>query len=441
MKGKRILSVLLTLMLVLNIALAIEGKAEAAEEKNTVKAETELGLASGMEKMELTQVFSKNARMTDGIVARTMLTSATSAPAFESVTLNSGYYSIIPITAQNTGWMWLDYKVTGTAGTTSQVTIEVADEENAMIFDNSEGNGDYGSYVNTQGVYRVGDTANNKGPLYIKKGEVYYVIVVNWGDEYQAPVTISVRGKVFTTLERTLAQGTSKWTLASGIDKNGYSSNKTTYFKVKPDRTGVMTVSLREYGYHSSYGSSGTVTLLNSDKKVLSDEVTYNSKYSDSRVYFGVKKGVTYYLKVKSCCGNSAYNYKYGVQYSMTSRTDRAIGTKSNAKTLKRKADATNTLFVASRSSSTDWYKFNVTSKRATQIKINTSSIKSGNITVTVYRGSNKIGTDTIPAYYKGNTYDITYGTTWGKANSGTYYVKVVKDAKASGKYSIRYVK
>jgi len=202
-----------------------------------------------------------------------------------------------------------------------------------------------------------------------------------------------------------------------------------------------MTVSLREYGYHSSIGSTGYVTLLNSDKKVLSEEVYYSSKNSGSRVYFGVKKGVTYYLKVTGCYGNAEYNYKYGIQYSMTSRTDRAIGTKSSAKTLKRKADATNTLFVASRSNSTDWYKFNVSSKRATRISIDTSGIKSGSLTITIYKGSTKIGADTIPASYKGQTYDITYGTTYGKANSGTYYVKVVKGTKASGKYSIRYVK
>lgn len=440
MKGKRILSVLLTLVLMLNIALAVEGKAEAADEKTSasVNSEVDAGVALSMDKTELTQAAAKKTRATDGIVAKSMLTSSTSTPSFESVSLQSGYYYIIPITAENTGWMWFDYQVTGSAGTTSQVTIEVTDEENATIFEESNGSGEYGSYVSTQGVYTVGGSDKNMGPVYINKGEVYYAIVVNWGDSSQPDVSVGLRAKVYTTGSRTLYQGTSKWTYASGMNKSG-DGYSTVYFKVTPDRTGVMTVSLKEFGYHSAYGSSGTVTLLNSSKKALSNEVTYNSKVSGSRVYFGVKKGVTYYLKVTNCCGNEAYNYKYGIQYGMTSRTDRAIGSKSSAKKLTRKADATNTLFVASTSNSTDWYKFTVTSKRATRITINTSSIKSGSLIVTVYKGSTKIGTDTIPASYNGQTYDITYGTTYGKANSGTYYVKVVKGTKASGKYSIRY--
>ena len=109
---------------------------------------------------------------------------------------------------------------------------------------------------------------------------------------------------------------------------------------------------------------------------------------------------------------------------------------------MSRRADATNTLFVASTSTNTDWYKIYVSSKRTTQFSINTSGIKTGTIFVSVYRGSKKIGsTIEIKPYSNGGTYSITYGTTYGKANSGTYYIKVVKGTKANGKYSIRYVK
>lgn len=437
MKGKRILSVLLTLVLMLNIALAVEGKAEA-KETDGIEANLVSGISQTVDtdKTELAGVPQKERTTSyDNINATTMLTSATAAPEYTRIQFESGTYYILAITAQNTGYMYFDYIVEGEA-TSSYVTMEVTNKENADIFSNSNGADSYASFGNTQGEYTVGSSAENMGPIYVTKGETYYAIIVNW--ESDASVIGGIRAKLYTTGTRTLTQGTAKWTLASGLNKSG-DGYSTAYFKVTPDRTGVMTVSLMEYGYHNSYGSSGTVTLLNSNQKALSNAVTYNSKVSGSRVYFGVKKGVTYYLKVTNCCGTAEYNYKYGIKYSMTARTDRAIGYKSNAKKLTRKADATNTLFVASTSNSTDWYKFTVSSKRATRITINTAGIKSGSLTVTVYKGSTKIGTDTIPASYSGQKYDITYGTTYGKANAGTYYVKIVKGTKASGKYSIRY--
>lgn len=109
---------------------------------------------------------------------------------------------------------------------------------------------------------------------------------------------------------------------------------------------------------------------------------------------------------------------------------------------MSRGADATNTLFVASTSNNTDWYKIYVSSKRTTKFSINTSGIKSGTVFVSVYRGSTKIGkTLEFNTSCPAGTCTITYGTTKGKANAGTYYIKVVKGTKASGKYSIRYVK
>ena len=145
-------------------------------------------------------------------------------------------------------------------------------------------------------------------------------------------------------------------------------------------------------------------------------------------------------MRVTNVSDREYYSYKYGVRYSVTSATDRSIGTKSSAKTLTRKADSTKTLFRATGNTSTDWYKFKVTSKRKTQIKIDTRYIKSGDLTVTFYKGSNKIDSDKITTQYDGKTYTLIYGSTYGKATSGTYYVKVVKSAKASGMYRIRYV-
>ena len=121
--------------------------------------------------------------------------------------------------------------------------------------------------------------------------------------------------------------------------------------------------------------------------------------------------------------------------------TQRNISKKSKAKTLKRKATATSTLFVANGSTENDWYKFTVTSKRKTQFKINAEMMTKGSddkLTITAYKGSNKIGTATLPAGYS-DTFTITYGTTTGKASKGTYYIKVHRNSKLSGKYTIKY--
>lgn len=419
MKGKRIISVLLTLMLVLNIALAVEGKAEAASVKESVA-----------EKVHLTgQQIEKKAR-TYGYTAfkaKTIINSSTSNQAYTYVyDLPAGYYDVVEVTVANTGYLYLDCIVESGYATSSNVDVYLVDEENMLLATSGQR---FSSYDTSYGL-NVGSTDKNVGAVYTPADETRYVIINN--KQSDNVVSVGVRGKVFTTGSRNLSQGTSKWTIVSGRDKDGNSSS--TWFKVKPDRTGVMTVSLKEYGYS---GSTGTVRLYSSGKKALSNDVNYNS--SSNTVYFGVKKGTTYYLKVTNCSGSTSYNYRYGIKYGMTKYTDRALGSKSDAKLLKRKADATSTLFTASTSTSTDWYKFNVSSKRATRIAFNTKGIKSGDLTITIYKGSTKIGTDTIPASYNGQTYDITYGTTWGKANSGTYYVKVVKSSRASGKYTIRY--
>lgn len=436
MKGKRLISVLLSLVLVLNIAFAIEGKA-AATDKKEKGFSMAAGAAFSMEDIELMQAAAKKTKASDpvdasdGIISKAIYNSSTSAPQYENALVESMTYRTIPITTETTGWVWFDYQVTGVAGTNSVVTIEVTDEANANIFQQTNGVGEYVSYAATQGQYYVGNADNNKGPVYMKKGEVYYAIVANWGQQGQPNVNVGIRAKTYTTGQRTLYQGTSKWTLASGLGSDGYYPTET-WFKVKPDKSGVMVVSLKEYGYSSAYG---IVRLYSSSKNALSNSV------KGSKAYFGVNKGTTYYLKVTECSGTSGYNYKFGIKYSVTARTDRDLNSKSEAKKLTRKAGATNTLFKASTSTSssatTDWYKIYVSSKRKTRITVNTSGMHSGEMYVTLYKGSKKIGYDTIPAGYKG-TFKITTNYS-DYATKGTYYVKVKKSKYCSGKYSIRY--
>lgn len=416
MKKRKLLIVVLSFMLLFNLAWAIEMRAEAKEDEKV----TLLQDARSMKRSTL-----------EPIIAKPMFYSTTQVPEYTAYTLDPYYYYYTPITAEYTGWVYVDYILDRMNFQTydDKVTIEIVDEENLRKFTDNPGGADYESIGYSFKRFSTNEEVIDYEKIYMNKGDSYYVLAINWSPNSSA--TVGCRAKLFTTGQRTLNQGTSKWTTVSSINKD--KETKATWFKVKPDRTGVMSVSLKCYGYDNN---NGYVTLYNKDKKVLSDKVYY----SDKKVNFGVKKNVTYYIKVENCYGSYTYNYKIGVKYGMTERTDRAIGTKDKAKTLKRKADATNTLFVASRSTSTDWYKFKVTSKRETVISFNASTIRSGTIKLTVYCGKKKIGEATV---YPGDSgdYYITNGTTWQKANAGTYYVKVVKDKKASGKYSIRYKK
>lgn len=184
---------------------------------------------------------------------------------------------------------------------------------------------------------------------------------------------------------------------------------------------------------------------LSKGKKARSVKLTYSSDSDFYKVHFGVKKGVTYYLKVSGIYINlkeaDLKGLKYGIKYSIKGVTQRNISKKSKAKTLKRKATATSTLFVANGSTENDWYKFKVDEKKKTQFKINAKEMTKGSndkLTITVYKGSNKVGTATLKAGYS-DTFTITYGTTAGKANKGTYYIKVHRNSKLSGKYTIKY--
>lgn len=423
MKGKRLVKVLFTLALLLNLTFAfgIKADAEGAEKIETT-----------VEKVNLKA--NAKANSIDGITAKTMLYSTTTVPKYTMYTYAPLQYAAIPVTTTHTGWMYVDYLAEGLqhADYYENVTVGLVDEANLQLFlENPYGDFEYVEY--TEDSFREDEEVIDRESVFMEKGDVYYFLIVNWSENVSAD--IGVRAKLFTTAQRTLEQGTSKWTTVSSVDRNN--STKATWFKVKPNTTGVMSVSIKEYGYD---GSSGYVTLYNKDKKVLSDKVWYSSTSDYYKAYFGVKKGTTYYIKVENSIGSYKYNNKIGVKYGVTARTDRALGNKSNAKLLKRKADATNTLFVASRSKSTDWYKFKVTEKRTTLIRFDASAIKSGNIKITAYRGSKKIDSVSISPGYKGDL-SLTYGTTYGKVNAGTYYLKVEKDAKTSGKYAIRYLK
>ena len=287
-------------------------------------------------------------------------------------------------------------------------------------------------YTYTNSVYvNPKQTKIGSGGIDVVKGRSYYFVIESqYSSDKNYNETAGISAYIYSyTTGRTLP--VNKIMLASG--RKGSSSSSLLY-KVKPSKTGYIKVDLKSYSSSYNYGY---ITLYNSKKKAISSKLWYDGNYSRSKVYFGVKAKTTYYIKVNGSNSyyNSAGQYRYGIKYANAGVKDYNLSKKSKAKTIKRKK-AVSTVFVASTGKSVDWYKFKVTKKRKTQIKVYTSGIKSGKVGVTIYKGKKKVNKATIPASYNGLSL-----TSIGSLPKGTYYIKVQQGAKCSGKYSIKYVK
>lgn len=412
MNKKKVLSLVLSFTLVFTTVFAGAGSVFAGE----TAADTAKSSLRG--KMLYSEIEEPQ------IDSKTIYYSTSSAPKYSNYTVEAGgYVRIVPIKASSTGWMYLD--VTSSAENDGSVGVYLVDN---YEYDSATGNVSIPEGTNGESTYgSAGETKKNACKIAVTKGKTYYVWLQS-SSYSEVNAVVGIRAKVYTTGTRTLSAGTSKWTVASGISKSG-EYGASTWFKVKPTKTGVMIVSLKEYGYSSSYGK---VTLYNASKKVRSEKVTYSS--SGSKVKFGVKKGTTYYLKVSDCYGSYDNNYKFGIRYSITAAKDRAISKKSSAKRIYRKDDATKTLFTAANANSVDYYKFTVKTARKTKVTVKTTDITSGYVVMRLYKSNGKLLKKLeIPAQSEGYIY------TTSKLSKGTYYVKITKSAKASGRYSVRW--
>lgn len=222
--------------------------------------------------------------------------------------------------------------------------------------------------------------------------------------------------------------------ISSGVKGSGNAAS-TVLYKITPSKSGYIDVALS-----NGQTTSGKVTLLNKNKKAVSPALSYYTKSKTNYVVFGVKKGQTYYLKVTDCKGLSSSQYMYAIAYTVKAGKIRSNTKKSKAVSLKRKAKYTVTTAPAKGKKGKDWYKFKVTKKRTTQIRIDATNVKSGTMKVAIYCGKKKVGSATV-AKGKVNTFKVTYSTTYGKAKKGKYYVAISKSAKMNGQYRIKYLK
>lgn len=283
------------------------------------------------------------------------------------------------------------------------------------------------TYYGKTAYIAPGETDTFIGGPDVKAGNTYWVGVRSSKAGYAL-----VKPYVVSYATRSLPAG--KTMLTSG--RKG-SAATTALFKIKATKTGFISVGLMEYG---SSTSAGHVTLLNSKKKAISDKLWYYDASKTSYVVFGVKKGTTYYLKCNLNYGSYSNGYTYGVAWKNYAAAYKKNLKKGKALKLKRKGKAANMARPATGKKMNQWYKFKVPKKGKTVIKVNAGNIKSGKAKMTFYYGKKKIASTTIS---KGamNTITLTYGTTYGKANKGTYYAVLTTNAKCSGQYKIQYAK
>lgn len=193
------------------------------------------------------------------------------------------------------------------------------------------------------------------------------------------------------------------------------------YLKYKATATGYISVS-------TGVNDSLYVTLCNSSRKALTtDQWVYGAGNSSSnhRVY-GVKKGQTYYVRIKSS------DNPVSVKVTQTTVKEKSGSSKKKAVSVKAKKTVKGTIQAGS--SAADWYKFKLT--KAKKVTMNVKGSSNDTLKFTVYASSGReVGSASI---YGNNVSKVL--SSYGKMSKGTYYVKVQRSTKtASGYYSFNW--
>ena len=202
-----------------------------------------------------------------------------------------------------------------------------------------------------------------------------------------------------------------------------------------PGRSGVSTfkVKVPSTGYLKITGAEAFNTYSAKLRAKGFKDWEYLSSSNDYTTFVGVKKG-TYTIKM-----TGAGLYAVKVQFVKKAET--------NAKTTKKKAasirkNKINKGVIATDKKKVHWYKIRNPKKQKMTIVVNAQKMSaggsSGKLKVTiVYPNGSKDSTTARIGYT--NDLTVTYSTTYGKANKGTYYLKVESVGGANGYYTLKW--
>jgi len=249
----------------------------------------------------------------------------------------------------------------------------------------------------------------------IPESGTYYIkfLVKDYSDVVLADYKMIFKSQFFTGNDKTLKN--KEWVCTGNLD-----SEKPIYFEVVVPKAGSLTINTEtEY--------SNKITLLNSSKKAISDEI---SNYK-GKVCFAVKEG-TYYIKILADSSDIMR-----IESTISTITDYSGSTKAKAKALKAGKTYTGYLSATDKKGTVDWYKITLTKSQKVEMVFTGSA--SGEIKLEFY-GSNISGS--ITQYISSVDDDSSFSAeTWSssKLPKGTYYIKVSKeDTNTSGFYKLQ---
>ena len=217
-----------------------------------------------------------------------------------------------------------------------------------------------------------------------------------------------------------------------------YDVDTTTYLKIKPSKKGTITFTADFMCY---------VSLCDSNKKVLCRGYYDSGDYIDpantnafmQKVHYGVKKGVTYYLKVYLMPNtqNSQGYYVGKVKYTNAKVSPSKCGSsKKKAKAIKKNKTVKG-LFTGG-TKKAQWFKITNKQKK-TKIYIQAKKINYALDFKVYYKSAGKWkDVSTQLTWQTDYSKDVFTGTINMKAKH-TYYVKVSPYGKSSGSYTIKW--
>ena len=197
------------------------------------------------------------------------------------------------------------------------------------------------------------------------------------------------------------------------------------YVKYKATQTGYLKTST------DTSSKMVKITLCDKSKKALSGE----SLASEEPTY-GVKKGKTYWIKLKNPWSTSAGYYTFTLNNGKV-KESKAGKSQKKAVTIKKNKNIKGWIEAGKKEGKqADWYKFNLTGKKSVKIYMKGGTNDKINVTVYEKIGSRtrKIGTRTV-----NNNFNNIIPSR-GKWSKGTYWIKISRGtAKSSGYYTLKW--
>ena len=295
----------------------------------------------------------------------------------------------------------------------------------AMILDQQQSSSVYAKlYANPECTSTVSTTSGYLSPKVAEATSAYYTVTARTyylkvDSSYNSSGSTLVNGfrvacKLLPSGDKVIANGQ---TLVYYAD-----STRIKDFKFTATVNGKVTVSCAsDYGYY--------VQILSASKGILSEE-RWLDKGTGCDI--AVKKGKTYFIRVHSIDSNTT------LAFTLKQTAIKEKSGKSKKKAVTLKANKTVKGTIAPGSKRADWYK--ITNKKKKKLTITLTTESTNYLTLTVYdKKVKKIGSRDL---YHGTKWsgNVTYGTTYGKANKGTYYIKISrKSSKDSGVYSLKW--